>query len=138
MWSNEASVQTSASPEQIWRLWADVESWPDWNDDIERIELIGDFEAGSRILMTPFGEEEVERVIAELDEPETFVDEVDFGDVVVRTIHTARRLESGRTRVTYRLEITGLAADVLGPEIGPLISGDFPQVIAALVARAEM
>jgi uncharacterized protein YndB with AHSA1/START domain len=137
MWSNEASVQTSASPEQIWRLWADVESWPDWNDEIERIELIGDFESGSRILMTPFGEEQVELVIAELDEPEMFVDEVDLGDVVVRTTHSARRLGPGRTRVTYRMEITGAAADVVGPEIGPQISGDFPQVLAALVARAE-
>jgi hypothetical protein len=35
------------------------------------------------------------------------------------------------------MEITGPAAETEGPEIGPEISGDFPQVLAALAARAE-
>jgi len=35
------------------------------------------------------------------------------------------------------MEITGPAADALGPQIGPEISGDFPQTLAALVERAE-
>jgi hypothetical protein len=29
------------------------------------------------------------------------------------------------------------SADTIGPEIGPAISGDFPQFIAALIALAE-
>jgi len=30
------------------------------------------------------------------------------------------------------------AAETVGPEIGPEISGDFPEVLAALAARAEV
>ena len=41
-----------------------------------------------------------------------------------------------RSRVTYRLEITGPAGDTLGPLVGPEISGDFPDVLAALVGEA--
>src|SRR5215475_10704457 len=55
MWSAEHSVETSAAPEQIWRLWADVPGWPEWNGDIEEIELIGGFAAGGTIIMTPIG-----------------------------------------------------------------------------------
>jgi hypothetical protein len=65
MWANEVSVETRAAPEQVWRLWADVARWPEWNGDIERIELIGAFAAGGRILMTPIGDETVELRIAE-------------------------------------------------------------------------
>jgi uncharacterized protein YndB with AHSA1/START domain len=137
MWANEHSVETSAAPEQIWRLWADVARWPEWNGDIERIELIGPFAAGSRILMTPIGDETVELRITEAVEPDRFVDEADMGEVVVRTIHHVRRIDPDRARVTYRMEITGPAADTLGPQIGPEISGDFPQTLAGLVARAE-
>jgi hypothetical protein len=137
MWANEHSVETTAAPEAIWRLWADVARWPEWNGDIERIELRGPFEAGSTIVMTPIGDEPVELRIAEAVEPELFVDEAVLGDVVVRTIHRAQRLDGGRTRVTYRMEITGPAADTLGPQIGPEISGDFPQTLSALVERAE-
>jgi hypothetical protein len=39
--------------------------------------------------------------------------------------------------VTYRMEITGPAADTLGPEIGPQISGDFPEVLERLARLAE-
>lgn len=137
MWQVEQSVETTAQPEDVWRLWQDVAGWPEWNGDIERIELVGPFAAGSRIVMTPFGEEAVDLRISEAVEPERFVDEADLGDVIVRTDHRVERLGSGRTRVTYRMEITGPAADTLGPQLGPQISADFPQTLSALVARAE-
>jgi uncharacterized protein YndB with AHSA1/START domain len=137
MWSTEHRIETSAAPEQIWRMWADVTSWPEWNGDIERIELVGAFAAGGRILMAPVGQEPIELRIAEAVEPELFVDEADLGDVVVRTTHRVQRLDSERSEVTYRMEITGSQADTLGPQIGPEISGDFPQTLAALVERAQ-
>jgi hypothetical protein len=137
MWATDHNIETSAAPEAIWRLWADVPGWPEWNGDIERIELHGPFAAGSQILMTPIGQEPVELLIAEAVEFERFVDEAALGEIVVRTIHRAEPLEAQRTRVTYRMEITGPGADMLGPQIGPEISGDFPQTLAALVERAE-
>jgi uncharacterized protein YndB with AHSA1/START domain len=137
MWVTEHSVETTAAPEAIWREWSDVDRWPEWNGDIERIELDGPFAVGTRITMTPIGDEPVELHIAEAVEPELFVDEADLGEIVVRTIHRVEELDQGRRRVTYRMEITGSAADTLGPQIGPEISGDFPQVLAALVERAE-
>lgn len=137
MWSTEHSIQTSAAPEQIWRVWADVDSWPEWNEDIERIELVGRFARGGRIVMTPIGQEPIQLAIAEAAEPELFVDEADLGDVVVRTAHRVERRGDERSEVAYRMEITGPKADELGPELGPQISGDFPATLAALVAHAE-
>src|SRR5438034_10712804 len=87
MWAAEHSIDTSAGPEQVWPLWANVPAWPEWNGDIERIELDGSFAAGGRIVMTPFGQEAIELRIAEAVEPVQFVDEADFGDVLIRTMH---------------------------------------------------
>jgi hypothetical protein len=136
MWTTEHSIETTAAPEAIWGLWAEVAGWPDWNADLERAELYGPFAAGSTITMTPHGQEPIELRIAEAVEPELFVDEANLGDVVVRTIHHIEQL-GGRIRVVYRMEINGPEADTLGPQIGPEISADFPQVLAALVERAE-
>src|SRR5262245_2480578 len=136
MWTTEHSVETTASPESIWRLWSDVTTWREWNADIERIELTGPFVPGSTIAMTPVGQETVELLIAEVSEPSLFVDQADLGEVVVRTTHTVERLGDERNRVTYRMEITGPASDTVGPELGPKISGDFPETLAALVERA--
>jgi hypothetical protein len=137
MCTNEQSIETTASPGAIWRLWSDVASWPEWNADIEHIAISGPFATGSTITMTPEGQDPVQLRITDAAEPESFVDEADVGDVVVRTVHSIERLEGGRNRVAYRMEISGPAADSVGPELGPKISGDFPETLAALVERAE-
>jgi hypothetical protein len=137
MWTNEHSIETTSSPEAIWRLWSDVAGWPQWNSDIEHIEISGPFAAGSTITMTPIDQDPVALRIAETVEPDLFVDEASLGDVVVRTIHRVERLADRRNRVTYRMEISGPAADRVGPELGPQISGDFPETLAALVRQAE-
>jgi hypothetical protein len=87
--------------------------------------------------MTPPGDEPVELRIAETVEPELFVDEADGGDFVVRTTHRVETVGDQSSRIIYRMEITGPAAETVGPEIGPEISGDFPEVLAALAARAK-
>jgi uncharacterized protein YndB with AHSA1/START domain len=136
MWTYEHSMDSSAAPEAFWRLFADVAGWPAWNADIERIEIDGRFEEGSTIAMTPAGQEPIRMRLAEVRVDERFVDETDLGDVVVRVEHRLERTQTG-TRVTYRMQIGGPSADELGPRLGPAISGDFPDVMAALAARAE-
>jgi Polyketide cyclase / dehydrase and lipid transport len=136
MWAAEHSVQTTASPESIWRSWSDVSTWGDWNADIERIEISGPFATGSTIAMTPVGQVTVELRITKASEPNLFVDEADLGEVLVTTFHRIEPLDNERSLVTYRMEITGPAADTVGPELGPEISGDFPETLAALVERA--
>jgi uncharacterized protein YndB with AHSA1/START domain len=132
MWSTEHSVETSASPQAVWRLWADVPRWPEWNADLARAELEGEFREGSTIPMTSRDGEVIELRIAEAAEPELFVDEAYFGNIVVRTTH---RVEPGR--IVYRMQITGPEADTVGPELGPQISDDFPEVLKAMAERAE-
>lgn len=57
------------------------------------------------------------------------------GDVVMRTVHRIDRLDEGRSLVTYQMEVTGPGADTVGAEPGSQISGDFPEVLAALVEK---
>jgi hypothetical protein len=41
------------------------------------------------------------------------------------------------TRIIYRTEITSPAAGHVGPQLGPAITADFPQVLASLAKLAE-
>ena len=137
MWSTERSAETTAEREAVWRLWSDVDRCSQWNDDLVRAELSGPFAAGSTITMHQQGGGTIELRIAEAREPEGFVDEADLGNVVVRTAHRLERVGEGRVRIVYRMEISGPEADTKGPQIGPQISSDFPQVLAALIEQAE-
>jgi len=137
MWEYEHSVETTASAEALWRLWSDVPAWPSWNAGIEKIEVDGPFQVGTTFVMTPPGDDPVSMRLTEVVPGELFADEMDAGDFVVRTVHRITPVPEGRTRVTYRTEITGPAAGDVGLELGPAITADFPDVLSALVARAE-
>ena len=136
MWEYEYSVETTAAPEALWRHWADMAAWPQWNDGIETIDVEGPFETGTAFAMTPPGDEPIRLRLAEIKPGESFTDEMDAGDFVVRTEHRLEPAAAGRTRIVYRTEITGEAAGQVGPELGPQITADFPAVVAALARRA--
>lgn len=136
MWSCEHAAEAEVSADTVWRIWVDVERWGDWNSDIESIAIDGPFAVGSMIAMTPHEREAVALRIAEVRPGELFVDEAEFGGALIRTTHRIERLAEDRVRVVYRTEITGPAAEEVGPEIGPAITDDFPETIAALVALA--
>jgi hypothetical protein len=111
-------------------------SWPQWNDGIETIVVDGPFEAGTVFTMTPPGDEPIRMRLVEIKPGESFTDEMDAGDFVVRTEHRLEPAAAGQTRIVYRTEITGTAAGQVGPELGPQITADFPEVVAALARRA--
>ena len=54
MWTTEVSRKTTATKEQIWKLWADVPNWNIWDKEVEKSELFGPFKKESKgILKLP-------------------------------------------------------------------------------------
>ncbi len=137
MWEYEHSIETAATPKALWRHWSDMATWPQWNDGIEAIDVEGPFEVGTTFTMTPPADESIRMRLVEIKPGESFTDEMDAGNFVVRTEHRLEPAAGGLTRIVYRTEITGEAADHIGPELGPQITADFPAVLAALAKRAE-
>lgn len=58
-----------------------------------------------------------------------------MGPLVVRVSHLLEPLPDGRTRLTYSADIDGPEDEV--QQIGPMITGDFPETMASLVALAK-
>jgi uncharacterized protein YndB with AHSA1/START domain len=133
MWSREHSVQADVAPQAIWQAWSEVERWPKWNRDIARIELSGRFAVGSTIAMTTRDQDIVELRIAQIEEGELFTDEAEVAGTTVRTLHRIEQLDDRRVQIVYRLEASGPAA----AEIGPAISADFDETLAALVEHVR-
>jgi hypothetical protein len=62
-----------------------------------------------------------------------FVDETVLEDTRFLVSHELQALPSGGTRVVYAIRVEGPEAATLGP----LVTADFPEVLAALKALAE-
>jgi hypothetical protein len=103
---------------------------------MEWVRLQGPFQIGAQVTMKPKGQDPITSTIVEADENRLYADQTSLGEVTLRFSHTLQPLAGGGTRVTHRLEVTGPAADQLGPELGPAITEDFPQAMAALLASA--
>lgn len=139
MWTYEHSVETTAEPSAVYSLMRDVASWPVWNAGVERIDLDGPFAAGTSGRMAMPGQESIEFRLVWVEADRGFEDETPLPDagVTVHVRHQLAPLGRGGTRITYRCSISGPAAGTAGAEIGLAVTGDFPQVLAALAARAE-
>lgn len=133
MWTHQESIETSAAPERIWQLFRDVPGWKAWNPGIEAIALHGPFAQGATFMMQPPGSDPFTSTLLEVEENRGFTDvtEIDGTRVVVR--HSIAPLAGGGSRVTYATEITGPQA----ADFGPMVIGDFPEVLAGLKRVAE-
>jgi hypothetical protein len=83
--------------------------------------------------MQPPGQDALTSTLIEVTPNESFTDETVVGETRVLVSHQLVQLPSGRTKITYRTEITGPGAE----EFGPMVTSDFPSVLAALKNLAE-
>ena len=137
MWTTEYTLTTEASPEALWELLSDVNGWGAWNEGIETITLDGPLAVGATFQMKPPGEDVLTSTIVELEDNRLLTDRTDLGELVIQVAHELRPLADRGTSITYRVEVSGPAADAQGEEVGTAISADFPQVMAALAAAAQ-
>lgn len=79
MWSKSHSVTTkSATKEQMWNLFADVNNWHTWDTGIEYAKLEGKFEKGNHFLLRPKGGPNVKVELLEVLENKRFLDVTNF------------------------------------------------------------
>jgi hypothetical protein len=127
------SHETSASAATVWALLEAVPHWKDWNAGVYSCSLDGPFVKGSWMTMVLPDQEVIKSQLVDVNEPDGFTDETVLGDITVRVRHEITALPNGNHSIAYSIDVIGEGAD----EICSQVSSDFPDVLRALVARAE-
>lgn len=135
MWTNERTALCPLPADRVWAALRALHEGRLTYEGADAFELHGPFAVGTKVSVTPVGQETFESEIVDVVENVTYADRSVYGDVVLLFRHTLRPVAGG-TEVTHRLEISGPAADTVGPELGPMISGDFDQSMAKLFETA--
>ena len=79
MWRKSYSVITTAvTKEQLWKLFADVNTWHHWDDEIEFARLEGPFEKGNHFFLKPKGGPKVKITLLETVPNHNFLDVTPF------------------------------------------------------------
>ena len=132
MWTHEESIDIQATPARIWQLFSDVPGWKAWNAGIESIQLHGPFAVGTTFTMQPPGADAFVSTLVEVNDNTCFTDETIIDETRVIVEHRIVVNAMG-ARVTYGTRIIGPSAE----EFGPLVTGDFGDVLRALKRVAE-
>lgn len=137
MWTTTYEAQTTASADAIWAALTALHSGIPLGACSDSFELHGPFAVGTRVTVTPQGQESMESVITELEKGKVYADQTVFGDLTLTFRHRISPSQDGGATVTHTLEITGNNAEMVGPKLGPQISGDFPDAMAELFEAAK-
>jgi hypothetical protein len=125
--------ETSAPAATVWDFFEAVHLWKDWNAGVYSCELDGPFVEGVWMTMVLPDQQVIKSQLVEVNAPIGFTDETLLGDVTVRVKHEIIALPNGNHSIAYSIDVAGEGAE----DICAQVSSDFPEVLRALVARAE-
>lgn len=136
MWSAEYTVVTDVSKEAIWKMWADVENWKQWDESLEWCRLNGEFKTGANYTLKTRGGSEVKSTIISCEPLKRFSNVTKLPLAKLEFVHELRDEKEG-LHVTHRLMISGLLGFFFAQIIGKDTARDFPKTIGNLVRVAK-
>lgn len=131
------SVETTASPDQVWRIWSDMSTWGQWNPNVTSMDWTGGFASGTTgVMNTPSGQHHKMQLV-DVKPTQGFA-------LLTSVVPGTRfrfncRIEpaGAKTRVSQTVEVGGPLGPVLQGMIGPQVSKEFGTLLANLAKKAE-
>lgn len=132
----QTSLTTSASPQAVYALWADVNNWHTFDDGIEWAKLNGPFAEGATYTIKPKGGPKVKATVVTDQPPTRFIDVSHLWGAKLRFDHTITTTE-GISTVEIINTIDGPLAWLWAKILGKDQQADLERSVQKLVATAE-
>ena len=132
------SVETTASPEKVWKVWSDMSTWGDWNPNVSTMDWTGGFVQGSQGIMNTKAGQHHKMTLAEVQPGRFFALETSV--VPLTRFRFNCRVEpgaAGKTRISQMVEVKGPLGPVMQGMLGPQVSKEFGILLANLARKAE-
>ena len=136
MWTAEVNRKTTATKEQIWKLWTDVPNWNIWDKDVETSELFGDFRKGSKGVLKPVNGPKTKFVMTECEQLNSFTDRTFLPLCKMDFVHTATETADG-LEITHKVVMTGLTTFIFSKLVGKNIEKGLSKAVEKLIKIAE-
>ncbi|MCA3725927.1 MAG: SRPBCC family protein [Phenylobacterium sp.] len=135
-WSTQAMARTTASPEQVWRLWSDVGGWSLWDPEVESSALDGAFTKGVRGSLKPRGGPLTRFELVSVEPCRGFTNCSRLPLARIDFIHTLRE-DGGGTVIEHRVEMSGPLTFLFRRLIGAGLARGLPGAVTRLARLAE-
>ena len=131
------SVETTASPDRVWKIWSDMSTWGDWNPNVSTMEWQGGFAQGTQGVMNNRAGQHHKMKLTEVQPGRFFALETSV--VPGTTFRFNCRVEpaGGKTKISQMVEVKGPLGPILQGMLGPQVSKEFGTLLANLAKKAE-
>lgn len=133
MWTKfHSKVYPNIKKEDVWKIWADVDHYTQWHDDLDYCRLHGKFLVGSYFMLKPKGAPEVKVEITQLIENVKFVDCTRFFGAKMVDIHELEETMDG-LRIKNTIQVDGFLSFLWVQLVAKKVAGSAEKEMDALV-----
>lgn len=122
--------------EAIWRVWTDVNHWPQWHGDLEYCRLEGPFQVGNHFMLKPKGMGAVKIMLTEIVEGRAFTDCTTFWGAKMHDTHALEETPDGLV-LSNTLRVTGPLKWLWIKLVAQNVADTVPHEMDALVELAR-
>lgn len=133
----EASLETTAGPSAVWRVWSDVNHWPEWNPDMKESRLDGPLKQGATGMIDTRSGGRHDVVVTYYEEGRSFELESTALPGTKMAIRATIAPSGSGSRITQGFEPRGLLAPLVGPLMSGQILKTFNSVLGGLKQKVE-
>ncbi|TMF72105.1 MAG: hypothetical protein E6I13_02845 [Chloroflexi bacterium] len=133
----EASLETTAPPATVWRVWSDVNRWPEWNPDMKESRLDGPLKLGATGMINTKSGGKHDVVVTHFQDGLSFELESTALPGTKMAIRATIAPSGAGTRISQGFEPRGLLAPLVGPMMSGQILKTFNAVLDGLKRKVE-
>jgi Polyketide cyclase / dehydrase and lipid transport len=131
------SVETTAPPDRVWKIWSDMSTWGDWNPNVSTMEWEGGFASGTTGIMNTRAGQHHKMKLMDVVPGRSFALETSVVPGTTFRFNCRIELVAGKARVSQTVEVKGPLGPVLGGMLGPQVSKEFGTLLSNLARKAE-
>ncbi|WP_299365920.1 SRPBCC family protein [Winogradskyella sp.] len=130
------SLETSASPEAIWKIWTDVPNWKDWDTGLKDASIKDSFNLGVKGTIISLENRKSKFKVVEYIEGQsyTYKTKLPLGSLYVKRYLTTK---NGRTTFTHEVWFKGLTSGFFAKSFGGKFREMLPDVLNNIKTIAE-
>ena len=131
------AMTTTASKQQIWQIWADVENWPQWDTELDMAHIEGELKKGVIGSFQPKNAPVLPFEITECIPGETYTFSAQMPLCQLNVKRYFSENEAGQLEFIHEISFVGLLSWLFGRFVGQRIQKVLPSVMEQLRAIAE-
>jgi hypothetical protein len=133
----EASLETTAGPATVWRVWSDVNHWPEWNPDMNESRLDGPLGLGATGVINTKSGGKHDVVVTYFVDGRSFELESTALPGTKMAIRATIAPSGTGSHITQGFEPRGILGPIVGPIMGGMILKTFNSVLNGLKQKVE-